>query len=222
MKPTTRLTARLCGPVVGLLLSAAGSATAATLDGAVIAAQGNGAGAAACATCHGAHGEGNSAGFPRLAGLPATYLEQQLEAFASGKRNNPVMMPMAKALTPEQRKAVARYYSGLPAPKTPISTAKPDPAGEALAKRGDWARNVPGCERCHGPGGVGVGAAFPPLAGQPSAYIATQLHAWQQDQRPSGPLGLMPAIAKRLSDKEIQAVSDYFATLPPTGTEGNP
>lgn len=207
----------LCATLMALVPSTAATAAA---EGARIAANGNDKGVAACATCHGARGEGRSAGFPRLAGLPATYLEQQLDDFASGTRNDTVMTPMARALTPEQRKALAEYYSGLPVPKTPLSTAKPDPAGQALAERGNWSKEVPGCERCHGPGGVGVGDAFPPLAGQPSAYLAAQLHAWQHGNRPPGPLGLMPAIAKRLSEQDIQAVCDYFATLPPAGTEG--
>ncbi|MNJ74303.1 hypothetical protein D3C77_712170 [compost metagenome] len=40
------------------------------------------------------------------------------------------------------------------------------------------------------------------------------MRAWQQGQRPPGPLGLMPAVATRLSDAEIDAVSAYYAGLP--------
>ena len=41
-----------------------------------------------------------------------------------------------------------------------------------------------------------------------------QLRAWRQGQRPPGPLGLMPAVATRLTDAEIDAVSAYYAGLP--------
>lgn len=53
-----------------------------------------------------------------------------------------------------------------------------------------------------------------PLTSPPAAYIAGQLHAWRQGQRPPGPLGLMPAVATRLTDAEINAVSAYYAGQP--------
>ena len=85
-------------------------------DGAQISTQGAN-GAPACVTCHGAKGEGNpSAGFPRLAGLGAKYLAEQLDAMADGGRVSPIMKATAQALDPAQRQAVAAYYASLPAP----------------------------------------------------------------------------------------------------------
>ena len=117
--------------------------------------------------------------------------------------------------------SVAQYYAALPAPlnidrlaATARQLAKPDDTGAWLATRGAWDKNVPACNQCHGPGGIGVGANFPSLAGQPAAYIAGQLRAWRQGQRPPGPLGLMPAVATRLTAAEIDAVSAYYAGLP--------
>ena len=72
---------------------------------------------------------------------------------------------------------------------------------------------MPACAQCHGPGGTGVGEDFPPLAGQPAAYLAEQLRAWQSGGRHPGPLGLMETIARKLSAADIQAVSDYYAGL---------
>ena len=54
---------------------------------------------------------------------------------------------------------------------------------------------------------------LPALAGQSAAHFR-QLRAWRQGQRPPGPLGLMPAVATRLTDAEIDAVSAYYAGLP--------
>ena len=62
-------------------------------------------------------------------------------------------------------------------------------------------------------GGSGVGTRFPPLAGQSAAYIAAQLENWQAGGRPPGPLGLMEAIARKLKEQDIQAVSEYYAGL---------
>ena len=75
------------------------------------------AGAQACANCHGASGEGGLTGAPRLAGLPREYLALQLEGYASGARRHPVMTPIAQALTPAEREALAAYFAGLPAPR---------------------------------------------------------------------------------------------------------
>ncbi|MGE8685868.1 MAG: c-type cytochrome [Achromobacter sp.] len=208
--------------ILGALLAASAGAQAAP-DGKQISAQGAN-GAPACVTCHGARGEGNpAAGFPQLAGMGGRYLEEQLNAMANGSRVSPVMAATAKALDPAQRQAVARYYAAQPSAldidrlaATAMHPAKPADTGAWLATRGAWDKNVPACNQCHGPGGIGVGENFPALAGQPAAYIAGQLRAWRQGQRPPGPLGLMPAVATRLSDDEIDAVSAYYAGLPKT------
>lgn len=179
-----------------------------------IAAQGTPQGVLACVSCHGAQGEGNAA-FPRLAGTGQLYLQAQLDAFADGSRKNAVMMPIAQQLTPAERLAVTRYYSQLPAPFRAADAASPKPGatGAWLASRGLWSSGVPACAQCHGPGGNGVGAQFPPLAGLPAAYITAQLLAWKTDSRPPGPLALMPHIAKALSEADMTAVADYYAQL---------
>lgn len=177
------------------------------------------AGAVACASCHGADGGGNEqTGFPRLAGLNAAYIESQLHAYKQGQRKNPVMSGMAAPLTDQDIKDVAAYYAAL----TPVSHAKaPDDvatsAGEQLAAYGDMAnRGLPGCLQCHGPAGVGVGASFPPLAGQPYSYLLAQIQAWKSGTRSGEPLGLMKAVADKLTDAEVKSVAAYLAALPLT------
>lgn len=183
-------------------------------DGAAIAAKGGANGATACVACHGAKGEGNpAAGFPRLAGLGQAYLQAQLENFASGARQNPVMAPIAKQLTAPERVAVAGYFGALPgAPGVAVDEAglRSTATGPWLATRGRWDQDLPACVQCHGPGGAGVGAAFPALAGQSPAYIAAQLQAFKNKTRPGGPDNLMATVATKLSDADIKAVSDHF------------
>jgi cytochrome c553 len=49
-------------------------------------------------------GEGRPAGgYPAIAGQPQAYLERQLEAYADGRRADPVMAPLAKRLSREER-----------------------------------------------------------------------------------------------------------------------
>ncbi|NYH20838.1 cytochrome c553 [Paraburkholderia bryophila] len=184
--------------------------------GQTIATHGTAQGVAACIGCHGAKGEGNAAaGFPRLAGLSAAYLSTQLTAFAEGTRPNPIMQPMAKLLTASERSAVASYFAGLPAPAgvkaSDSGSVTPANVGAWIATRGRWDQALPACVQCHGPGGIGVAPTFPPLAGQPAAYIASQLHNWKDGKRPPGPMALMPVVASKLSDADITAVADYYA-----------
>ena len=177
-----------------------------------IATHGTPAGVPACSSCHGANGQGVGA-FPRLAGTGRTYLLEQLDAFANGSRQNPVMQPFAQKLTPAERVAVASYFASLPPPlKAADSEATtPADAGAWLAMRGRWSDQVPACDQCHGPGGSGVGANFPPLAGQPAQYLGEQLKAWRAGSRPPGPLGLMAGIAKRLTDADVASITTYYA-----------
>lgn len=42
------------------------------------------------------------AGYPRIAGLNAIYLAKPLKDYCTGKRNNPVMVPMATNLTEDE------------------------------------------------------------------------------------------------------------------------
>ena len=87
--------------VAALLLSMQAQAA----DGQKIYTQGGANPAAmACATCHGADAMGMAAaGFPRLAGIDAGYSRKQLDDFRSGARSNPIMQPIAAALSDEIR-----------------------------------------------------------------------------------------------------------------------
>jgi cytochrome c553 len=197
------------------------------VDAAAITTQGNGKGAAPCVACHGVDGGGQaSAGNPRLAGLEAAYLQKQLDDFASSTRASPVMQATAAALGADERAALAAYYSKLPIPPAFAKPTTPMPAadsvGAVLATRGRWDSNVPACVQCHGPNGVGVGAHFPPLAGQPAVYIVAQLKAWQQGTRHNDPLQLMQHLSAALSDQDIHAVADWFAAQPLTANGVTP
>jgi cytochrome c553 len=181
-------------------------------NGAVIAAQGTANGALACAQCHAFNGVSDSSGaFPRLAGQSEYYLTKQLRDFTSGVRENAVMSPIAKALTPDDMADVAAYYAEQNAPFLPLP--KGDPAlikqGEQLANVGSAARIIPACDNCHGPQGAGEPPAIPYLAGQYASYISNEFREWQRGLRKSSP-DAMAVIAKELSDTEIAAVAAYY------------
>ncbi len=75
-------------------------------------------GVAACTGCHSPTGMGNApAGFPRLSGQYAEYIEKQLKAFRAGDRVNDgeamIMRLVAKNMSDAEIKAVANYIAGL-------------------------------------------------------------------------------------------------------------
>lgn len=179
--------------------------------GAALAQKGGGAGVIACMTCHGAKGEGQGT-FPRLAGQPRAYLEKQLKEFASGKRDNPQMSPIAQALKPDQIANVAEYYASLPEWKSSGAVAQSSDyaLGQKLATRGKWSDGVPACFSCHAEGGTGVPPHFPAIAGQPRAYTEAQLKAWQTSGRHNDPQGLMKSVAQKLTAAEISALATYL------------
>ena len=179
------------------------------------------AASATCVACHQANGGGmNISGgesWPRLAGLNSNYIAKQLHDFKAGDRQNATMVTFANMLDDQQIADVAAYYSQLPA--TPGQGGdNADEAllarGEQLAERGDWNAYIVSCKSCHGPGGQGVGETFPGIAGQHAGYISAQLNAWKNDTRSNDPQNLMGAIAKRMSEEDIQAVSAWYATQP--------
>ena len=191
--------------------------------------------AAACVSCHGADGAGQAdGGIPALAQLPQKYFTKQIADFRSGKRTNAkdlsvedintangyyvsFMKSVAKALTDEDAEAIARYYAKLPRPKAQGLSKTVDPAviarGKDLAINGAWDRDIPPCFKCHAVGGSGVGANFPPIAGQHASYTVNQLQAWKTGARGNDPQQLMKTSAKKLTDDEIRAVAEYLATL---------
>lgn len=213
---TMRLLMRSLG--TGSLLLLAASAFGADIErGRQIATQGNGSGAVACASCHGINGAGNgAAGFPRLAGLDAEYLAKQIADFKAGSRDNAIMNPIAAALSADEAAAVAAYYAGQQA-RTATQRPSVSPAvlerGKRLAEVGDWDNDLPACVSCHGPNGMGVGAAFPRIAGQHADYISGQIKAWQNGSRHNDPVELMKSVSDKLSDSDAAAVAAYFAGL---------
>ena len=64
------------------------------------------------------------------------------------------------------------------------------------------------CGACHGPAGNGaINPEWPKLAGQGSAYIATQLAAFKAQQRSNA---IMQAQAANLSDQDMADLAAYF------------
>ena len=169
-----------------------------------------------CAACHGLDGNATSAQFPKLAQQGQEYIAQELMRFkaAPGKkpeRVNAIMNGIAMALSPQDMHDLAAYYSRQPIKPAIASNAKWAKIGMQIWRGGIADRQVPACAACHGPGGLGMPPQYPRLAGQWSAYIEAQLHAFRTGTR--GDFTPMHDITSRMSDRQIRDVSDFVAGL---------
>jgi len=75
-------------------------------------------------------------------------------------------------------------------------------------------RSLPGkyeiCTSCHGVEGVSNYTLFPNIAGQKRSYMVQQLKAFRDGRRHDP---WMTPIAGMLSDKEIEALADFYSGL---------
>ena len=88
---------------------------------------------AVCAACHGANGVSVSGRTPNLAGQRAAYLDSQLKAYKSKKRNHGIMSGLTSQLGNTAIADLAAYYASLPGAAVGAPNSKP-PA-HFIAKR---------------------------------------------------------------------------------------
>jgi len=86
------------------------------------------------------------------------------------------------------------------------------PPMPAVVAHGDQARNVRACASCHLPTGTGHDeSAY--LAGLPVAYFIRQMADYKRGDRKGS--GMMIGMAKTMTDEEVRAAAEYFASLKP-------
>jgi len=170
-----------------------------------------------CAACHGLDGNSTRAGVPSLAGQVEAYLERQLHVFAAQgeQRPNGVMGAIAVNLSADGMKRTSAYFARQPL-RPPPGVTPPRQGGAEGRKIFDAGlplKGVASCASCHGARGEGLPDRFPRLAGQHAPYIAEQLRHFRDGSRTSDPQAAMRNVAARLSDREIDEVSQYVALL---------
>jgi cytochrome c553 len=183
--------------------------------------------AAACGACHGMDGNSSDPQYPKLADQSEQYIATQLMRFKSGVRQNAIMQGMAASLSPQDMHDLGAYFSQqkrLPG----VADAKLAQDGEKLYREGDANRGIPACMACHGPDGAGnPGWRAPNIGGQHADYVQAQLKAWHDGTTwgMDTHAKIMPAIAERLTEHDIAAVSSYVEglhTAPPPKSSAAP
>jgi cytochrome c553 len=180
--------------------------------GATLFADGDAArGLPACVSCHGAAGNSTISVNPKLAGQHEGYLYKQLVNFTTADRNQAVMSTYAKMLTEDEKHNIAAYLATQQQKPGAAKNKDTVELGKKIYRGGIAEKNVPACASCHGASGAGIPVQYPRIGGQHQDYTAAQLALFKTNGRKNGPA--MVTIAKRMSDEEMKAVSDYVAGL---------
>ena len=166
--------------------------------------------ASVCLACHGADGNSPTPANPILAGQHADYLAAQLAAYKSGARANPIMAGMSAALSPDDMRNVAAWFSKQAPKPSSARDASLAARGQQIWRGGIRLANVPACAGCHGAAGAGIPAQYPRLAGQYADLTLAWLKAFANGGRANDVMG---GIAARMSETDMKAVSEYAAGL---------
>ena len=181
-----------------------------------------------CAGCHGEYGQGGKQGeYPRLAGLPAEYIIQQLKFFKEEKRKNMPMRPYAndRELPDEEIPSIAAFLSQIQLTSQMPEFDENMSAYEKLliAKKVFNIPKVEGnialgekiykteCKSCHGKNGMGKeNSNMPQLTGQYTEYMLKQMkHIARSEREHDDDADIFAA----LKEEEIKAIMAYLSVM---------
>lgn len=200
---------------VGLYLGLTGIAMAATGN-----AEAGQQKSAVCAACHGPDGNSPLDMYPKIAGQHESYLFKQLKDYklaaeTGGEqgRADPIMQGQVMMLSEQDMADLAAFFA---AQEMSPGSAPEDviAEGQKLFIGGDEARGIAACAACHGPRGDGMALAnFPDISGQSAAYTKQQLERFRSGERLNDLNGMMGDVAAKLTDKDIEILSQYIQGL---------
>ncbi|HTN95066.1 MAG TPA: c-type cytochrome [Gallionella sp.] len=167
-----------------------------------------------CQGCHGEAGISVEDMIPNLAGQYALYIAKQLRNFQSGARTHQIMSAMSRTISDAELDDIAAYFASQK--KMQGNGKGGNPVARDLFLKGDAGRGIPACMSCHGENGKGKAPnvpTYPVIGGQHKAYLSIQLKHWRSGERSNSPDGVMNKVAKKLTDAEIDALTDYISGL---------
>jgi len=172
-----------------------------------------------CTWCHGTSAQGYYES-PRLAGQRADYLVNQLQAFATHKRDEflstKYMWNAAAHLDPLTLQNLAAYFSALPPEAAKDGDSELAAEGRIIFENGVPDENIAACQACHGPEAQGV-REIPRLGGLSYTYLKRRLEEWSQGHDAWGTP--MPKVARSLSPNQIAAVASYLSFVEDASSE---
>jgi len=169
---------------------------------------------AVCSACHGADGNSVVGLWPSLAGQNEKYLLKQLRLVKSGDRVIDSMVGLLDNLDESDLEDISAFYASKKNKVGQVEESKLE-LGRKLYYAGNLEKGVPSCSACHSPRVLGNGpAAYPLLSGQQPDYVAKALKDYRSGARINeDPSKIMAAIAYKLDDTEIEALSSFVHGL---------
>jgi cytochrome c553 len=161
--------------------------------------------AQACAACHAPDGNPTNPELPILAAQTARYIYLQLKDYKEGRRKDPVMEPMAAPLSRQDMLDLGEYFAAQK-PKPLAFKADPERVARGSRKAAETL-----CTMCH-LGGFSGQNEIPRVAGQHPQYVIKELAAFKARTR-TNDAGSMTAVARTLSEQDIEDLAHYIATL---------
>lgn len=157
-----------------------------------------------CSNCHGESGHSVRPEVPNLAGQNTIYVLSQLNKFYEGTRRGAFFMEgLVKAMSNEERFAVAVYYTAQKPQSTPAKDSSLARAGKEVYLKA--------CKKCHGETGYGS-ERNSRIAGQQAEYMTNAVKRYRDNNLRADER--MYKYTKSLTDKDIQALVAYIASMP--------
>jgi cytochrome c553 len=187
-----------------------------------------------CAGCHGDVGQGGKEGqYPRIAGLPVTYIYRQVKLFQQNVRPNLPMLEHVheRQLSDLEIRDIAAYLAAISLPTRLEPMAETDPRFDAYERMIALQRMVqipvhPGdagagrklynkeCRSCHGSDGWGEAEKqIPQLAGQYSPYLLRQIEKFRDGVRIHDPEEPEDDILKEFTPEELGDILAYLSLV---------
>ncbi len=181
-------------------------------DGKALAKEGK------CKKCHGVDGVSDDPDDINIAGMSRSYLYKQLKDYQDKKRDDRDMYKSVKDLEDQQLAELAAWFASLePAPANPNRVLTDEV--RKLVFYGDPERLLKACASCHGRDGGGGQFDHPRLTGQNRTYLVDSMIAFQEEDRENDIYGRMRDVSRSLTEDEIEALADYYATYLPEEEE---
>ena len=122
------------------------------------------------------------------------------------------MAPVISNVDASQFKELGQYFGKQKSSSDKITDIKAADSGKKIYLDGDEGKGLPACAGCHEPSGAGS-SRFPRLAGQHKEYLVRELNKFKTDFHTQESARLMRETAKRMTEAEINDVSEYLSGL---------
>ncbi|MDH5571360.1 MAG: cytochrome c4 [Gammaproteobacteria bacterium] len=164
-----------------------------------------------CTECHSIDGTTPDPIVPKLNGQNKDFLYKQTMQYVTGKRFDTVMGKVINKIKPstEDISDIAAYYASLP-----IMSGNKILSAEGISGKAIFISKK--CNFCHNDADRSVEIQVKKtvvIGGQNKAYLFKSLKDIQEGIRMADAYNLMQRVLKKMTDDEINDVSDYLSTL---------